>query len=60
MKLDLLTTVQLAAKYGVTEQRVRQWVADGRLTPALTLPSGAHLFLPKTRRPKPQKRGPKA
>jgi excisionase family DNA binding protein len=55
--MTLLTTQQLAAKLGVTDSRVRQWIRDGRLKPAATLPSGDHLFRAGTKRPKELKRG---
>jgi DNA-binding transcriptional MerR regulator len=57
--MKLLTTTQLAERFGVSPQCVRKWYAEDRIKPAMTLPSGQALYAPDTKRPKARKRGPK-
>jgi DNA-binding transcriptional MerR regulator len=57
--MKLLTTTQLAERFGVSPQCVRKWYADGRIEPAMKLPSGQPLYAASTKRPDPLKRGPK-
>lgn len=59
MKLDLLTTDQLAARLGVRADTVRKWRARGKLAPVLVL-AGHALYSPKTGKPPERKRGRKA
>lgn len=42
--LKLITTRQLAEARGVTRQHIARLVRDGKLTPAVTLDNGGHLF----------------
>lgn len=43
-ELALLTTSQVALKFGVDGSAVRKWVADGKLTPAVKTPGGHYRF----------------
>lgn len=54
----LVTTSQLAEKLGVTPSRVRQWVLDGRITPAVYIPDTLLLFHANTKRPGQKKSSP--
>lgn len=53
-----LTTPQLAKKLCVSGACVRQWLGEGRIKPALTLPGGQHLWRPSQKKPKPLPHGP--
>jgi excisionase family DNA binding protein len=40
----MLTTRQVAERFGVDTSAVRRWVAKGQLTPAMTTPGGYYRF----------------
>lgn len=40
----LITTSQVSSRFGVTSQSVRRWVAEGKVTPAITTPGGHYRF----------------
>ena len=44
---QLLTSAQVAARLGISRQRIAQLVALGRLRPAMQLPAGDRLFDPR-------------
>lgn len=43
-EVTLITTSQVATKFGVDSSAVRKWVLEGKITPALTTPGGHHRF----------------
>jgi hypothetical protein len=57
--MKLLTTPEVAEKFGVTGARVRQWYAQGRIKAVLVTPSGQPLYSPALKHPSQRKRGPK-
>ena len=40
----LFTTTEVAARFRVDPSAVRKWVAEGKLTPAITTPGGHYRF----------------
>ena len=62
LTMTLLSTQQLAAKWKVSEQRVRQWAARGRIVPVFVSPTGQPFYDPTTKKPRPISKGgrPKA
>jgi excisionase family DNA binding protein len=43
-EVTLITTSQVADKFGVDSSAVRKWVAEGRLIPAVRTPGGHYRF----------------
>lgn len=43
-EVTLITTSQVATKFGVDSSAVRKWIAEGKITPAVTTPGGHHRF----------------
>lgn len=43
-KVTLITTTQVAKRYGVDNSTVRKWVAEGRIAPAVKTPGGHYRF----------------
>lgn len=48
----LLTTAELARKWNLTPARIKQFVAEGRVRPAVHIPRSLLLFDPRTPRPR--------
>lgn len=44
-EVTYITTSQVAAKFRVTTSAVRKWVAEEKLTPAITTPGGHYRFV---------------
>ena len=43
-EIVLLTTTEVAKRFRVDSSAVRKWVAEGKLTPAITTPGGHYRF----------------
>lgn len=43
-EVTLITTSQVATKFGVLPSTIRKWVGDGKLKPAVTTPGGHFRF----------------
>jgi len=43
-EVTLITTSQVALKFGVDSSAVRKWVKEKKLKPAVTTPGGHHRF----------------
>jgi excisionase family DNA binding protein len=43
-EIVLLTTTEVAKRFRVDASAVRKWVAEGRITPAITTPGGHYRF----------------
>ena len=43
-EVTLLTTSQVATRFGVLPSTIRKWVTTGKLTPAVTTPGGHYRF----------------
>ena len=50
MEREMMTTVEVAAEFGVTVKTINEWVKRGRLTPDFTFPTakGGRLYRPET------------
>ena len=51
----MLTVPQAAARWGVSRQRVHQWIIDGRV--AVSRPGREYLIPSSARKPRPKKGG---